>query len=250
MRARDFNTPAYQQIAAEWAERIDSGELAHGDQLPTRSELEERYSVSRQVVRDALSVLHQEGYLTSRPSKGTFVHRLPVLELPMYVLESNSGAVDAFVDAVQEQGHDPEQTIRVETIAPDPYIQERLQLKPDELALVRRRTRYVNGIPYAIADSFFPHSLVEGSAIANPADITTGGRHVLAELDVPMDGGHTDTIRARRPHQREISELDIAPGLAVTAHNRTSHTASTGRPIRHMTTILPSDRWIVTYEVP
>lgn len=248
--ARNYQTPAYQRIAADWAEKIDSGQLVHGDQLPTRDELQEQYDVSRQVIRDALNVLHQEGYLTSRPSKGTFVHRLPVVSLPMYILEAEAGAVDAFVKAVQEQGHEPHQDIRVETIKPDAYIRDQLELKEDDLVLVRRRMRTVNGVPYAIADSFFPHALVEGTPIANPADITTGGRHVLADLGIPMNGGHSDSIRSRRPHPREITELDIAPGLAVTEHNRTSRTAGSGRPVRHMTTILPSDRWVITYEVP
>lgn len=246
MSGRDFDQPAYQRIASEWAERIDRGELSNGDRLPTRPELEEQYGVSRQVVRDALTLLHQEGYLRSFAAKGTFVHRLPRLDLPMYQLERPGGA-DAFEDTVKAQGHKPFQDIRVETLVPEPGIAEALGLGANELALVRRRMRTVDGIPYALADSYFPHRIVAGTEIEHPDNIGRGGRHVLAELGYPMEH-HADKVTSRRPHRRELQELGIAPGLAVIVHERTSSTAS-GEPVRHMVSILPSDRWRITYEV-
>ena len=65
---RGSASPAYQRIAAEWAEKIDSGEVRDGDQLPTREALKESHGVSMQVVRDALNLLRNEGYTRSAPS--------------------------------------------------------------------------------------------------------------------------------------------------------------------------------------
>jgi GntR family transcriptional regulator len=247
--SRDFETPAYQRIASEWAERIDLGELKDGDRLPTRSELEERYAVSRQVVRDALALLHQEGYVRSAPgpSGGTYVTRPAMLTLPMYVLEADDRARDSFVGAVEDQGHKARQEIRIETAAPPSDIRAALELSSDSLVTVRRRVRYVDEAPYAIADSYYPHDLVAGSPIAQPADIATGARHVLRELGLAMIE-HRDTISSRRPHRYEMQVLRVAPGLAMTVHDRTSRTEK-GVPVRHMRSILPSDRWTVTYEV-
>lgn len=239
--------PAYQQIAAEWAEAIDNGALSDGQQLPTRPELEQRYGVSRQVVRDALALLHHEGYLRSRSAKGTFVHRLARLTLPMYVLEADDRALDAFVACVQEQNHTARQEIRVETAAAELHIAELLHLDTGERVTIRRRIRYVDEQPYALADSYFPHHLVANSRIADPADIPTGGRHVLADLGLAMTRHH-DTIIARRPHRRETADLNLTPGLAVLSHTRMSYT-TTGQPIRLLVQILPSDRWQLTYDV-
>jgi GntR family transcriptional regulator len=246
---RDFETPAYQRIATEWAERIDLGELQDGDRLPTRSELEDRYNVSRQVIRDALALLHQEGYVRSAPGPngGTYVLRPAMLTLPMYVLEADDRARDAFVGAVEDQGHRASQNIKIETAAPTPDVAKALQLPADALVTVRRRVRYVDDTAYAIADSYFPHNLVAGSPIAEPADIPTGGRHVLRELGLAMTE-HRDVISSRRPHRHEMQVLRVAPGLAVIVHDRTSRTEQ-GLPVRHMRSILPSDRWTVTYEV-
>jgi GntR family transcriptional regulator len=247
--ARDFETPAYQRIASEWAERVDLGELKDGDRLPTRSEMEDQYGVSRQVVRDALALLHQEGYVRSAPGPhgGTYVTRPAMLTLPMYVLEADDRARDAFVAAVEDQGHRARQDIRIETAAPAVDIAKALELSADSLVTIRRRVRFVDDIPYAIADSYFPHEFVAGTPIAQPADIPTGGRHVMRELGLAMTD-HKDVISSRRPHRNEMQVLRLAPGLAVTVHDRTSRT-SDGVAVRHMRSILPSDRWTVTYEV-
>ena len=245
--ARDFEGPAYQRIAAEWAELIDTGKLADGDRLPTRPELEDRYGVSRQVIRDALALLHQEGYLRSFAAKGTFVHRLPCLDLPMYVLEAQDRAGDSFVAAVEAQGHRAAQRITVETARPSDDIMAALGLSTTDLVTIRRRVRTVDDVPYAIADSYYPQELVAGTAIADPADIKTGARHVLADLGHEMVSHH-DAITARRPHRREMRDLDIAPAVAVIEHARTSSTGD-GTPVRYMLSILPSDRWRLTYQV-
>lgn len=239
--------PAYIRIAAEWAERIDSGEYQHGDQLPTRTQLAERYGVSTTVIRDALSLLHQDGYLVSGTRRGTSVFRLKRYELPMYVLEADDRGRDAFDDAVRAQGGQPYQHIRVETMSPDPTTAAALDLQDGQLVTVRRRVRTIDGTPYCIADSFFPHDLVKGTALENPEDIRRGGRHVLAEMGYEM-ARHSDTIRSRRPHRREITELDISPGLPVIRHDRNSRTID-GRPVRFMSSSFPSDRWQLTYEV-
>lgn len=238
---------AYVRIAAEWAEKIDSGQLKHGDPLPTRDELAEQYGVSKTVIRDALGLLHQDGYLESNTRRGTSVYRLKRYELPMYVLEADDRGRDAFNDAVEAQGGRPYQHIRVETLVPSPEIREALQLSDGELALARRRMRTIDGTPYCITDSFFPFELVQGTEIADPTDIKRGGRHVLRERGHDMVRHH-DTLRSRRPHAREIADLEISTGLPVIRHDRISYDAA-GKPIRLMSSAFPSDRWELTYEV-
>lgn len=245
--APSSQTATYVRIATEWAERIDAGELRHGDPLPTREELAEQYGVSKTVIRDALGLLHQDGYLQSNTRRGTSVFRLKRFELPMYVLEADDRGRDAFNDAVEEQGGKPYQHIRVETIVPSRAIKAALELTEGALVLARRRMRTIDGTPYCITDSFFPYDLVKGTEIADPTDIKRGGRHVLREHGYEMVR-HRDSIRSRRPHSREISELEISGGLPVIRHDRTSYTAA-GQPVRLMSSAYPSDRWELIYEV-
>ena len=52
---------------------IESGELPPGSQLPTELELRDRYSASRNTVRDAIKWLTAHDLVETRPGQGTFV---------------------------------------------------------------------------------------------------------------------------------------------------------------------------------
>lgn len=63
----------YEQIVEQIEERILSGELRDGDQLPTERELAEQFEVSRTAVREAINALVQRGLVEAHPGRGTFV---------------------------------------------------------------------------------------------------------------------------------------------------------------------------------
>lgn len=63
----------YQQIVEQIEQRVVSGDLRHGDRLPTERELAEQFGVSRTAVREAMKALAQKGLIQVRPGRGTFV---------------------------------------------------------------------------------------------------------------------------------------------------------------------------------
>jgi GntR family transcriptional repressor for pyruvate dehydrogenase complex len=63
----------YQQIVEQIERRFLSGELRHGDRLPTERALAEQFGVSRTAVREAMKALAQKGLIQVRPGRGTFV---------------------------------------------------------------------------------------------------------------------------------------------------------------------------------
>lgn len=63
----------HERLMAELAELIRSGKLAAGDRLPGEHALAERYGVSRNTVRQALSALKGEGLISTAPGAGSFV---------------------------------------------------------------------------------------------------------------------------------------------------------------------------------
>jgi len=65
--------PLYFQIYRDLQYKICQGEYAPGALLPTETELEKIYGTSRAPVRQALGVLENEGLVTRRQGKGTFV---------------------------------------------------------------------------------------------------------------------------------------------------------------------------------
>lgn len=61
------------KLAALLMQRIESGDIAPDERLPTEQRLSEQFGVSRTVVREAVSRLKSIGLLTSRQGAGVFV---------------------------------------------------------------------------------------------------------------------------------------------------------------------------------
>ncbi|KAB8187595.1 UTRA domain-containing protein [Nonomuraea phyllanthi] len=240
----------YQQVAAELRRAIYSGVLGPGAQLPTEAQLMEDHGVSRNTVRLALGELVNEGLVTRTPRRGTVVRdRRPLLIYPQRELEPQpSGELrEAFAYAVAQEGRAPSQYIEVLTVSPIEEIASRLELADGELAVVRRRLRFVDGQPYNTNDSYFPRDLVADSEIARPGDIARGANRVLDEL------GHSqvrvvDDIWARMPNQEEAERLQLELGTPVMVYVRVGYDVG-DMPVRVAVSVLPADKHLIRYEL-
>jgi len=70
---RQSFVPLYQQIKDLLVERIEHGEFAAGDVIPSEAQLGAAFEVSRLTVRQALYELRVEGYVIREKGRGTFV---------------------------------------------------------------------------------------------------------------------------------------------------------------------------------
>src|SRR5436305_472090 len=66
-----------EQVEAQIEDLIVTGEFAVGTRLPGERALLQRFSVSRTVIREAISRLDSRGLLRVYPSKGTYVTGTP-----------------------------------------------------------------------------------------------------------------------------------------------------------------------------
>lgn len=84
------------KLAGLLMQRIESGELAPDERLPTEQRLSEQFGVSRTVVREAVSRLKSIGLLTSRQGAGVFVaprHQARALAFDPMVVTSMEGVL-------------------------------------------------------------------------------------------------------------------------------------------------------------
>lgn len=65
--------PLYEQVAEMIENQIIRGEFRVGDRLPTEYELASTYKVSRTVIREAMKVLKEKGWVETRSGRGTIV---------------------------------------------------------------------------------------------------------------------------------------------------------------------------------
>lgn len=72
MTPREQGAP-YKRIAATIRERIESGELPPGAQVPSATEIQQEHQVSRNTALRALRLLRDEGLITTEQGWGSFV---------------------------------------------------------------------------------------------------------------------------------------------------------------------------------
>lgn len=70
-------TPKYQMIVEWIKQQVQDGAVKEGDKFFSEHELGEKFEVSRQTVRQAISVAERDGYLESRRGSGTYVVYTP-----------------------------------------------------------------------------------------------------------------------------------------------------------------------------
>lgn len=239
----------YRRIADDLRAKIASGELKPGQQLPTQLELAEEHDVARVTARQAVTELVNEGLVVIRRPQGAFVRdRRPLVYRPQAEFRPRPQApeVDQYIADQSAEGRNPSQTIDVALVQAPPAVARRLGVSADQIVVVRRRVRSLDGEPNHLNDSYYPRELVEGSEIMLPIDIARGANCVLSEL-----GAHqvraVDEITVRMPTPDETHRLALGPGTPVAVHICTGYTER-DEPVRCVINILPGDRHVIVFE--
>ncbi|CAL9510431.1 hypothetical protein SUDANB19_03634 [Streptomyces sp. enrichment culture] len=215
------------------------------------------YGYSRETVRAGVRALVEEGLVVTGQGQGKYVREpFPPVVWNWTTLESrsrhaNAGpegqtAGDQWASAVAEEGGAPRQEVSVSIVQPPKHVRECLGLPDGGLAVARKRIRYVDNRPYALADSYFPQELVVGTPLMEPRDVSAPGG-VLASIGL-IQAVYQDEITVRMPTRQESEQLALPAATPVAEHTRTGYD-SDGKPLRCMVTILPGDRHKIRYEV-
>jgi GntR family transcriptional regulator len=241
--------PVYATLAARLRRDITTGTLRPGDYLPSESTLVRDQAVSRGTVRRAIDELVAEGLVVSRNGRGHQVRQTVQLYWRASDPERGDGTVvpsDVWSRHVRAQGHEPSELIRAEIGLADEAVARWLAIPPGAAVAIRRRLRFVDGSPYSIADSYYPRSIVAGTEIEEPGDITPGVFAVFERLGRPWVRT-VDQWTARAPTRDEAVTLAIPRGVAIAEVARRSFDAS-GVPVRLSLFVLPGDRHVIEYE--
>jgi GntR family transcriptional regulator len=246
--------PLYEQLADQLRAAIERGDLQPGQKLPPERDLVEQYGVSRTTVTLALKALKAEGLLSSGQGRGTFIRERSFIQVLASHQDSaarrQQTGLATFNAEIEAAGRTPRQdVIEVAALTPPLDIAGRLRLKEGEQTLVRRRIRYVDEVPVARADSYFPLDLVQGTPIASePRHIPQGVLQILEELGHPV-ARFTDEISFRMPSPAEVRLLRLSTGVPVVRVIRTAVDAE-DKPLEVLDQLLAGDKHVLIYDVP
>jgi len=240
--------PIYRQIAEDLRQKIESGQLGHGSQLPTELELRDEYEASRNTVRDAVKWLTTRGLVETRPGQGTFV----VSKIDPYVTiltgeaDASAGDGDIYINEVTARLRTPTTSDpRVEIQqAPDVVI-EALLVEEGSAVVSRHQKRYIDGIPFSLQTSFYPMSLVERGALMliQAPNIPQGAVAYLRKALSLHQVGYRDRITVRAPDSDESAFFKLPDDgrVAVFEVRRTAFDQH-GQPFRLTISVYPTDR--------
>jgi GntR family transcriptional regulator len=136
---RDSFEPAYAQLAGILRHSIARGTLRPGDQLPSESQLVNRYGVSPMTVRRALNILIDQGIVTAEQGRGTFVKPVAL------------GAASFQLAELQNLFSDPTHTtvklLETRIVSADERIARKLAIPLKRRTIYMRRLLCTDGVP-------------------------------------------------------------------------------------------------------
>ncbi|MFF9436830.1 GntR family transcriptional regulator [Streptomyces sp. NPDC014735] len=243
-----------QQIAEDLRRRIQEGEFNESGQLPPTRELVEEFHTSPETLRQAVLKLKSWGLVTSQQGKGVFLRVIDPIEWHVHSFEHGNRrddparGVDDWKASIEELGRVPSQDTPVVTVERAPEdVAKWLELEPGTFAVARRRLRRVDGVPFQLADSWFPTDVAMDTPLMEERDVTMAGG-ILKNIGHPQVR-RRHIVRSWLPTDEEIKRLDLDPDAThpITRHVLVGYGAD-GKPVRCMVTIAPGDRNVLIYE--
>jgi GntR family transcriptional regulator, N-acetylglucosamine utilization regulator len=147
--------PLYRQIETDVRDRIRSGDLVPGAQLPTEVELMDRYGVSRATVRQALRELVAEGLVEIRRGLGTYVTQRR--------FEHTIGGFYSFSREIERHGLEPRTRVLGLGVEPaDDVVASVLGLAAGAAVVALRRLRLADDDPLVVETSYLPAARFPG----------------------------------------------------------------------------------------
>ena len=148
----DSSTPLYQQVANHLKTTIENGIYRVGQKIPPEPELSQLYSVSRITVRKAIELLVEDGLLSKRQGKGTFVNEAE--EGPSSF--QNDDIVQSFSVTCEANGVVPGAVLVTRELAPLPDGGAAFFGGACDGRAVRvKRVRTADGRPLMVEDNYF-----------------------------------------------------------------------------------------------
>lgn len=218
----DSPIPLYRQIKDTLRAGILNGEYAPHSRMPSESELQAMFAVSRITIRQALGDLEKEGLIFKVHGKGSFVSQ------PRTAFQ-DIATLQGFAEAMSGSGHEIVNRVMSFRIARAPAeVTTKLGLPDGANVAEIHRVRLLNREPVSYEVTFLPEQL--GDKLQR-ADLVARDIFLILENDCGIALGSADlsidAVSASAPIARALKIKAGAPMLRI---ERLTHD-SRGQPI-------------------
>ena len=223
--------PAYIRIHDAIKKEIDGGVWEIGQRFPSERDLADDYEVSRMTLRQAITLLVEEGILERRVGSRTYVasHR---------VQEKMRGTT-SFTEIVRSQGKTPSsQLISYQRKPANETEIQQLQLKATDTVVRMERVRFADNVPLVFEVASIPEKLIQSF---NQEDITEHFFQTLTDNGYEI-GKSQQTIYAKNASERVANYLKVPKNHAVLALTQVSYFTD-GRQFEYVHSQYVGDRF-------
>lgn len=234
--ARHAGIPLYLQIRDDIAERIERGELLHGDRLESESELTSAYDVGRPTVRQAIDLLRRSGLVTTVRGSGTFVvgdtaNRISLLHF------------DGLTPSLRARGIEPSDEVVGASAGPPPLQVLTIDESPGGwwvVERVRSLPSHDGTRPFCVeSDAFNLHYCPDAAEMfaasgSASAVLDEGYRFAIAQCDVATRAEKASAVGVH-------TKLRVAPSFPVLVMERINWT-SAAEPVHAVRYVIATDR--------
>jgi len=207
------NQTLFSRLADSLRRDILANRMPPGHKLPSESELQGSFGVSRITVRQALASLHAEGLIEKVNGKGSYVTRPN--ELP------DMGPLIGFYEHMRKQGKQAVgRTLSVRTVSAPPAAAHALEVPLGHPLIALRSLRLVDGKPLAFVLAYGEPALMQALI---QEDVNTNDVVVLLETrlghrlksnriearSIPASAAHARLLEVE--HGAPLLRIDFTP---------------------------------------
>jgi len=228
--------PLWHQIAERLRAAILAGEFRPGDALPSESELNRRFGISRSTARTSLDRLKEDGLISRRSGKGSIVLAPRI--------EQSLDRLAGFSDDMRRRGLEPSYlTESIRRTGATRKAAAALGIAPGFQAVRIRRRLRADGCPIGLSDSWLAPSVIGNHTLPDREALDTGSLYDwLRDTCAAHVGGGHELIGATAATPRQACALEVDEGSPLLVAERTCH-ALDGSPIEHATVHYRPDRY-------
>ena len=227
--------PLYLQLAEVLQRRIQSGELAQGDSLPSERVLREAYDVSRSTVREAVLHLKQKGFVETRRGSGNYVKVIPTVDRDLL-------GIHDFDVQIEQGGHTNQ--VRILNFVEDHHsarVSQLLDLAPDESLIKVTRLRLADDEPLFIEKIYLSRARFPRMQREDFSNTQVFTKKIIQDYGMDID----EVVIQLEPillSRKEIENLDVKRQPAAGLLNERTTYNKKGEPIVFSKWVFSSNR--------
>lgn len=197
---------AYMRVYNVLKKQILEGGYAIGSLLPTESELEKIFDVSRTTVRKAVEILSREGFLETKQGRGT--------EVLDYRTSQNLNVVTSTSETLERRGyHIATKNMYIDRVKASATLARELGVSEGAEVVRVQRIQTADDVPIAIMKNYLKASLVPGIE-SHTSKFTRLYDFLQDYYGVAIDAAQ-DRITAKNASFEEAQMLDVPVGTAL-----------------------------------